>query len=388
MRILLLCEGDAETWDSWSGLSRSVVDHLRADGHTVVCGDVDVKGASKYYTAARTFSPNRTRWWVRYHLGKVGFAARSRRAASILKKFESQVDVVLQVGATFKLPETSRTPYVLYCDSNIELAKAGSQSGFSEAASLSREELEQIREREATVYRGAARILTVSDRLRDTFIDGFSIEPSKVETIYAGPNFPIDETPTVPDRSLDREPVILFIGRAFSRKGGDLLVQAFSLVRQTVADARLVIVGPSTLSDEISGLPGVEVLGFVNKDSAEGRQAILGAYRRAKVFCLPTRFEPFGVVFLEAMHYELPCVGPRAWAVPEIIEDGVTGLLVEPENARALADALVRLLTSPEEASTFGKAGKARLQERFTWTRVVRRMAASMKQVLGDARSR
>ena len=102
------------------------------------------------------------------------------------------------------------------------------------------------------------------------------------------------------------------------------------------------------------------------------------AYSSAQVFCLPTRFEPFGVVFLEAMHYELPCVGPRAWAVPEIIEDGVTGLVVAPEDPSALAAALLTLLADPLKSAAFGKAGKIRVHERFTWEHVVRRITAAM----------
>ena len=382
MRILLLCEGDAETWDSWSGLSKSVVDHLRADGHTVICGDVDLAGIGKYWTAARTFSRDRRRWWVRYHLGPQGFAARSRRAAGILAKHRGNIDVVLQIGATFQLPKHAGVPYVLYCDSNIKLAMEGAASGYSEAVRLTDAELEQITERESRVYEGAARIFTVSERLRETFVRGFGVPADRVETILAGPNFPIGEAPRVPDRSEAGEPVILFIGRAFDRKGGDVLLDALPIVQRSIPDAKLLIVGPPELPPSAIGRPGVEVLGFVNKDTAEGRRAILDAYARAKVFCLPTRFEPFGVVFLEAMHYGLPCVGPRAWAVPEIIDDQVTGRLVTPEDPQALADALVELLSSPAKAMAFGRAGRARLEQQFTWTHVVRRMTRAIDRLL------
>jgi starch synthase len=80
----------------------------------------------------------------------------------------------------------------------------------------------------------------------------------------------------------------------------------------------------------------VEILGHLDKDSAAGWEAFLGAYQRAHVFCLPTRFEPFGIAFVEAMHFGLPCVGTATDAVPEIVADGETGYLVPVDDEAAL----------------------------------------------------
>src|SRR2546422_3505404 len=67
MNILYLCEGDAEAWGSWSGISRSIVEQLRADGHDVTCGNVDLRGAGRLAGAAATFSPRRKRWVAKFH---------------------------------------------------------------------------------------------------------------------------------------------------------------------------------------------------------------------------------------------------------------------------------------------------------------------------------
>src|SRR5690606_12176833 len=123
----------------------------------------------------------------------------------------------------------------------------------------------------------------------------------------------------------DHPPTVLFIGRQFERKGGDLLLRAFARVRRALPEAELLIIGPAEIPGDHAG---VTSLGFVSKDRPGGWEAIAEAYRRADVFCLPTRFEPFGIVFVEAMHFGVPCVGPDAWAVPEIIDDGRTGLTV------------------------------------------------------------
>lgn len=382
MNILLLCEGDAETWDSWSGTTRSLLEHLRSKGAAVAVGDVDLRGIERYAVALRSFSTNRRRWWVRYHLGAAGFHARSRRAARILEAQATQPDIILQIGATFQLPNPTGIRLALYCDSNIEQAQEGAASGFSDASSLDPDEFNAVCARESVVYSGAARIFTISERLRRSFVDQFGIAPDLVETVFAGPNFVHGRAPEVSRRQVDGPPVILFVGRAFHRKGGDLLVRAFAQVRLAIADAKLIIVGPDAAPPEVEAAAGVECLGFIDKDSAPGRQRLLDAYAQATVFCLPTRFEPFGVVFLEAMHYELPVVAPAAWAVPEIVEDGVTGTLVPPENVDALAAALIALLRDPAHARRMGLAGKRRLQENFTWAQVARRITSSLESLV------
>ena len=80
MKLLLLCEGDAEAWDSWSGISKSLVDHLRAAGHSVEVADIDVSGLDRWLAAAATIRTDRHRWATRYHLCATPFWLRSKRA--------------------------------------------------------------------------------------------------------------------------------------------------------------------------------------------------------------------------------------------------------------------------------------------------------------------
>lgn len=380
LKILLLCEGDAETRDSWSGVSRSVVIHLRARGHEVLSGDVDLYGAPRWLNALRTLRPSLPRWRMRYRLHGPSFRARSRIAERHLAGAPGDIDLILQVGATFRVADPGARPLVLYCDSNIELSRSGVPTGYSEAAFLSPGEIEAIREREASIYRRADLIFTMSDRLRDSFIQDFQVAPERLVTLHCGPNISLDETPTTPPIR-GPEPTILFVGRDFHRKGGDLLLDAFQRVRRRLPEARLLMVGPG----ERPGIPeGVQMWGFQDRDTPEGRTAMDRAYRSARVFCLPTRFEPFGTSFIEAMAYQLPCVGPRAWAVPEIIRDGETGLLVPSENPAALAEALVQLLSDDALTLRMGQAARRRALERFTWPAIISRMEASLTPLLQD----
>lgn len=387
MRLLLLCEGDAETaHGSFSGSAHSLISHLRAAGHVVRSADVDLYGAERWLGAGLSFSPERRRWGVRYHLGAWPFLLRSRVADRQIREQRHEIDAVIQIGATFRIGADPRLPYFLYCDSNIRMAERGRATGESQAAALETGEIDSVAEREGEVYRNAAAVFTISERLRRSFIEDFRLDPRRVHAVHAGPNLDLSQFSPTPDDRPPHPPTLLFVGVKFQRKGGDLLLEAFRQVRTEIPEARLRIIGPRSLQlDE----PGAECLGFLRKDEPAELARLLDAYRSSDVFCLPTRYEPFGIVFLEAMFFGLPCVGTDAWAVPEMIDDGVTGFLFPPDDAAALADRLLRLLRDPELSRRMGRAGQARARAHFTWSAVIERMSGVMQAALAgqwDAR--
>lgn len=386
MRILFLCEGDAETHDSWSGVSRSLVRHLREAGHQVIAEDVDLHGATRVVTAFRSLSPRLARWRMRHRLGAQGFAARSALADESFRRHRDQVDLVLQVGATFRVSNLESHPLALYCDSNIELSRSAAALGVSEAALLTPRELEDVWDREEGIYNEAEVIFTMSDRLKNSFVEDFGIPRSRLCTVHCGPNVELSEVPegvsdsgeagpeVSPRRESARNPdpfTILFVGRDFHRKGGALLLEAFARVRRSHPQARLIMVGPRPPRARVDG---VEFTGYLSRDTPQGRARIDRAYRESDLFCLPTRFEPFGTSFVEAMLYGLPCVGPRAWAVPEIIKHESTGLLVPPDDPAALATALAALISDPSRTREMGVASRQRVLTHFTWPGIVSRM--------------
>ena len=379
MRILMLCEGNGESWDSWSGISRSIVDQLRAEGHTVQVGNIDLYGAERWAAAAATFSRDRRCWTTRYHLGAVPFRLRSRRARRHISAHRKRIDVILQVGATFQARGHAGIPYFLCCDSNIRMAQHGASSGFSDGTAITGPDMKAIVRRELGVYGRAAAIFTLSERLRRSFVDDFGIPADRVRAIHAGPNLDLGRIPPVaPPRAADHPPTVLFVGRQFHRKGGDVLVESFRRVRTLLPTARLIVAGPPAGYVQE---PGITCVGNLDKNRPEEWAELVAAYATADVFALPTRFEPFGIAFVEAMHFGLPCVGPRAWAVPEIIADGETGFTVPVDDVDALTDRLLRVLRDPTLARTMGEAGRERARRLFTWKQAVGRMVELMAPV-------
>lgn len=379
MNLLLLTEGDAERFDSWSGTAKSVVDHLRGAGHRVATADIDLYGAARWLAAGLSFSTGYKRWGVRYHLGASGYWLRSQRAASAIARQRGQVDCILQIGATFEPKGRGDLPYALLCDSNIQTSLEGAQYGVSDTAWLRPTEFETIRRREAGVYRNASVILTISEYLRHSFIDHFDVAPDRVLTVGAGPNLDLTQVPLPRASPRTGPPTVLFVGKQFERKGGPQLLEAFRLVRAQRPDARLVIVGPIELP---ATDPGVEWLGNLDKNDPAQWARMVAAYRDADVFCLPSLFEPFGIVILEAMFFGLPCVGTEAWAIPEMIADGDTGYTVPRGDVAALAESLTALLSDRTKAHQMGLAGRRRAEVQFTWPVVASRMGEGLRRCL------
>jgi glycosyltransferase involved in cell wall biosynthesis len=168
---------------------------------------------------------------------------------------------------------------------------------------------------------------------------------------------------------------VLFIGTNYAFKGGPQLIEAFRLVRGELPRATLKIVG---CHPEISE-PGVEVVGVLDKRDPEHVRRLRELFEQSTAFALPTLYDAFGIAFVEAMYHQLPCVGSNRCAIPEIIEDGRTGLLVDPEDPGDIARRLQELLRDEKLSRQMGEAGYHSAKRRFSWTKVCDRMLGAIQ---------
>ena len=263
-------------------------------------------------------------------------------------------------------------PVYAYCDANVLFAARGRP--YSSIASLSAREFASVVERERNIYRSCTGIFAMSELLRRSFISDFGVDPARVTTVYAGSNLARLPDDVAVAGTREHPPTIAFVGKAFERKGGTDLLAAFRIVRTQIPDARLIIAG-ATLA--LPQDPGVEVLGYVAPNRT-GLGSLDEVYRRADLFCMPSRYEPFGVVFVEAMLHGLPCVGSRAWAMPEIIQHGVTGWLVPSNDIGSLAATLVEALADRARLRKMGLEARRATLARFTWERVAQAMLSQI----------
>jgi glycosyltransferase involved in cell wall biosynthesis len=185
---------------------------------------------------------------------------------------------------------------------------------------------------------------------------------------------PLESLPD--DRYASQE--ILFVGIEWERKGGPQLVEAFKQVLKDYPNAKLKIIG---CSPDIN-LPNCTILGRLPLEE------VAKHFAAAAVFCMPTRNEPFGVVFLEAFAHRLPVVGSPVGALPEFIENGVSGYLVPLSDGAQLAARLKGLIGSPAKCKRFGEAGYMRMRDGYTWQHAGRQIANRIRRELQSATRR
>lgn len=331
--------------------------------------DASLRGLSRWINALRVVHPNRQHWRQRFYKNIPAFHARSRRVADYLKSLDRQVDVILQVGVLFDARwDDGPLPSVIYTDYTAHLAAQKPEIGHFP---FSPKKQEQWIALEKQAFERSNHICTRSELVRNSILNHYDISPERVTVVGGGVN--LAKFPEENDRVQHSAPTVLFIGKDFYRKGGDLLLCAFAQARAHVPEAQLILVTSGPIPNTLP-LAGVKII-------AEGwnREAIAELYRHADIFVLPSRLETWGDVLLEAMAYRLPCIGVAGEAMEEIIQHGKTGLIVPPENSDALATALIQLLSNEALCRRWGAAGRQRAEMEFTWERVAERLEPIIK---------
>jgi glycosyltransferase involved in cell wall biosynthesis len=366
-----------------SGVTGSMLGALRGLGHDVT--DVAAVGELELrYPALKLPRPAPIAWLnlllASARFGTQGISYRwktpfafdrhSRRAGELLHALPRRPDMVLQNGALFSPGLPPELPYALLLDNTTRRDRGVQHLGDS-AMPESLELGAAWHEREGAVYHGAERIFCFSQPVKRSLVEDYGVPADRVEVVGAGAN-------VVPERPVRRDDgwTLLFVGAEWERKGGTILASAFERLRRRLPCARLDVLGPRRRP----ALPhGARWHGFVPLDRAAPY------FEGATAFVLPTLREPFGLAFLDAMAFGLPCIGTDLEAVPEMIVQGETGFLVPPGDERALADTMERMLRDPVRAARMGDAGRRRVLDRFTWPQVAARVVSAWQETAAMA---
>lgn len=348
--VLLASRGDALTPYLLAALQR------RFPGSREL--PVDLTPVQRSVVAAGTFRPSRTAWVEQFYKSSLAFRLRSVNAARRRSRAGGH-DHVLQVHALFDVPDTNASMY-------IDCTHRQSAEYWPAWNPLTGSALQRWYDREERGYHRAAHLFAFSEATRHSLVEDYHVPPDRVTTTGAGVN--LAALPALTGRAA--APTILFIGNDFVRKGGLVLLDAFRTVRRAVPGVRLQLVGTDP---RLPAQDGVEVLGRIHD-----RAVIEQLYRQASVFALPSYFDPFPLVLLEAMAFGLPTVSSRSCGIPEMVGDGAAATTVEAGDVAALATALIATLSDPDAAAAQGRVGRARVEEHFTWDAVVNRMAPAI----------
>lgn len=179
------------------------------------------------------------------------------------------------------------------------------------------------------------------------------------------------------------DPMILYLGRLVPEKGQAILLQAIRLLGERGRRVNLILAGdgPSRLGLECMA----RQLGITSQASfigAVGQDEVSALYASASIFCLPSYAEGVPVVLMEAMAMELPVVSTRIAGIPELVQNGCTGLLVSPGRPDELAGALERLLDDPLRGGEMGARGRRDVIREFNVERSAEQLHAYLQKEL------
>lgn len=249
----------------------------------------------------------------------------------------------------------TRTPFVVYAHSE-DVTIPGRAKRMALAWALQR----------------AATVMTVSDFTRRALVQminphRIALTPPGIDLTRFAPRAPLFE-------SLTSKWVLLTAGRVIWRKGQDTVLRALPHVLAQVPNAHYLIVGDGPDTNALRALAAqLDVAEHVTFAGRVSDQDLTACFQQCDVFVMPTRpsddaseVEGFGIVFLEASAASKPIVAGRAGGVADAVLDQVTGLLIDPMDVNAVADAVIRLAQDDVWRARLGQQGRARIEQEFT----------------------
>ncbi len=330
-RVAIAFEGDSREPSAWSGIPRNLADALEELGVSV---------------AHLNSEPGR----LGRRLGHDPLPRRLRRAGS--------VDVVLQLGSEFTVPEGPRL--ATYDDMTVRQAR---RLDHPLLARLDPAEIDEWAARQQAIFERAEACLVSTSWAGDSIAADYGIPAERIHAVGIGRN--LDPQPVERDWS---PPRFLFIGQDWRRKNGEMLLRAFRSVREEHPDATLTVVGHHP---GVPAQPGVAMLGGLYLNKPGQRARMIEALESSTCLVLPSLIEPSAIVHLEAAAAGVPSIGTTVGGVRDLIGDA--GRLVDPDDERGLAAAMLEL-ADPSLAADLGAAAVERAR-RFTWPEVARRIA-------------
>lgn len=261
---------------------------------------------------------------------------------------------------------------------------------------------------EKSAYESAAAVIAVSGGMRNDILRSYpSLDPARVHVIYNG--IDVDEWAPLDDPDLARalgldpdRPSVVFVGRITRQKGLPYLLRAAALLPP---DVQLILCAgapdtPEILAEVESAVRGLqqERGGVVWIDRVLSRRELRALLSAATTFVCPSVYEPLGIVNLEAMACGAAVVGTATGGIPEVVADGVTGRLVpiqqvqdgsgtpvDPDRfVRDLAEVLTEVVSEPDRAAEYGRAGRARAAASFSWGQIAAETQELYARVLAE----
>jgi len=242
-----------------------------------------------------------------------------------------------------------------------------------------------------SVRLGVDKIIAVSNFLKNELVTWYHLDPELVRVVYNGVdlerfNPSIDCHEVRQAYYPEDNPVVAFVGRLAPYKGPQFLLEAIPHVLKEIPEAKFTFVGSARFdAPKIAQLirrsdikNAVKFTGYVSDEM------LPAFYSFCDVFCYPSLWEGFGLTPAEAQAAGKPVVAFNTCALPEVVEDGVTGFLVPPRDSDALGEAIVKLLSDNEMRRRMGQKARIRAEQMFSWEKAAHRTLEVYEEALRE----
>lgn len=228
----------------------------------------------------------------------------------------------------------------------------------------------------------------------ERYVESLGVPRERITVVGAGVDFNALTAAAAKQREAfgpdSRQPRILFLGHLARRKGLDTVVAALPAIWSRHPTVEVIVAGKTTPDAHELRRAAAQVsqghnLRWLPDISEDEKAALLAS---AALVLYPSRAESFGMVFLEAWSFGVPVIGCRAGAIPDVVEDGITGLLTSPGDSMELANCVSRLIENPSEARRLGIEGQRRVREDHSWPAVAERAREALLAAHGSVRDR
>jgi glycogen synthase len=364
VRVAVASVGDPRSPGTWSGVTAGILDGLTELGVGTAPLDLSLPRRVEQAMLAAAAAPTRNRY-------DAEGAALTSRVRSLLARracVRARVDGVIQIGTTFTLPRELR--YVTLEDMTLRQAVAV-HPVFSRMSTAAVPSWERRRTR---IYDAARTCTAASHWTADSLSGDYDLARERIAVVGFGANHRA--------RAMQRDwrsPRFLFVGIDWERKGGPPLLRAFARLRRTHPAAKLDVIGGHPPVQQ----EGVSFHGVLSQQREREREVVLDLFSRATCFVMPSLVEPFGIAYVEAASAGVPSIGSSIGGPRDVIgPDG--GIVVAPDDERALLDAMLRL-ADPETARRMGEAAGERAAL-YTWPKVAERLLRALGLPAPDGR--
>ena len=366
-RVAITCVfGDPRDLKSWSGAPANLARELERLGVTVDGIRPSMSRFGKLGVAARDMVSGLGRPVSTEQLLR-GRRSRRRLAAQVAEQ-ASRIGArhVLHTG-TFDLPASdvaAGVKHYLYCDHSWALTRAH----HVDVCRYNRRAMAAFDQAEREALSGLAHVFTFGAYVRDNLIAHYGLPPEKVTAVGSGMGA---IEPHDGPKTYDK-PALLFVAKhLFKAKGGLLLLEAFDQAHRQRPDLRLTIVGDERSRAFVGDRPGVTLHAHLPWERLQQ------LYRESTLLVQPMLNDPWGQVYLEAMVSRTPVMGLNRNGLPELVDGGRHGFLIDRADPSALAEAIVSAVSDPDRLERMAATAQRHVLHNYSWGRVAERIAYS-----------